>query len=60
MGELGEAITARVTSTSIVRWGHELKLFAQWKRGELRTRDLVVRLEELDRKAKSPESSPSE
>jgi len=57
---LAEAIKVRVTTKPRVRWGQELALVAQWKRGELPTPELVDRLEELDRKARIGGPSPSE
>ena len=60
LGRLRLTIKARLTAQPIVRLGQELRLLAQWKRGELRPSDLVLRLEELDRKAKISGSSPSQ
>jgi hypothetical protein len=60
LGRLRPAIKARSTTKTIVRLGQELRLLAQWKRGELGPSDLVNRLEELDRKAKISGSSPSQ
>jgi hypothetical protein len=55
---LSAAIKARMTATLLDGWRRELTLLVQWKRGELGTLELVNRLEELQRKTKSPVPNP--
>jgi len=58
--EVGAAIKVRVTTRPNDDWGQELTLLAQWKRGKLRTHELIDRLEELDRMAKISGPSASQ
>jgi hypothetical protein len=56
---LTSTIKVRVASRLMDEWERELALLAQWKRGELRTSELVNRLEELEPKATISSASPS-
>ena len=60
LGTLTATIKKWVAVDQLKRWGRELTLLAQWKRGELGTLDLIDRLEELDREAKRSGTSLSQ